>query len=187
MARLIYSAITSVDGFIEDEAGKFGWAEPDEEVHRFFNDLERSVGTHLFGRGMYETMKVWDSMADDPSLPEYVLDFAQAWMANDKIVYSRTLEQVNTVRTRIEREFEADAVRRLKDDSEHDLAVGGAGIASAAFAAELVDDVFLFLAPVIVGGGKQALPSGVHLDLELVDQRGFSGSMVFLHYRAREG
>jgi dihydrofolate reductase len=182
-AKLIYTAITSLDGYTEDEDGKFGWAEPCEEVHAFVNDLERPVGTHLYGRRMYETMRVWEN---DPSLAEHspaMRDYAGIWQAADKIVYSRTLDSVSTAKTRIEREFDVDEVRLLKAAAGRDLAIGGATLASEAFRAGLVDDCHLLLAPVLVGGGKRALPEGVRLDLELVDERSFDNGMVYLHYR----
>jgi dihydrofolate reductase len=183
VAKLIYSAIASLDGYIEDEGGRFDWAEPDEEVHAFVNDLVRPVGTYLYGRRMYETMLGWEA---DPSLAEHspvLRDFAEIWQAADKIVYSRTLESVSTERTRIEREFEADAVGRLKAAAGRDLAVGGAALAAEAFSAGLVDECHLFLAPVLVGGGKRALADAVRLQLELVDERRFGNGVVYLRYR----
>ncbi|SRR6266496_359513 len=184
MAKLIYSAIASLDGYVEDEDGKFDWAAPDEEVHAFVNDLERPVGTYLFGRRMYETMAGWET---DPSLAEHspvTRDFAAIWQAAQKIVYSRTLEAVSTTRTRIEREFDPDAVRQEKEAAGRDLTVGGAALAAQAFRAGLVDELHLFLTPVLVGGGKHALPEGVSLKLELLDERRFRGGAVFLRYRS---
>jgi dihydrofolate reductase len=180
-AKLIYSAITSLDGYVADEDGNFDWAAPDEEVHRFVNDLERPVGTYLYGRGMYETMAVWDD-------PETVWrpvsqDFADIWRAADKVVYSTTLGTASTARTRVERDFDADAVRRMKASAASDISVGGAGLAAHALAAGLVDELHLFLVPVIVGGGKQALPDNVRVNLELLDERRFAGGVVHLHYR----
>ena len=182
MAKLTYSAIASLDGYIEDEDGKFDWAEPDEEVHAFVNELERPVGTHLYGRRLYETLAAWETMplADQPP---YIHDFAQIWQAADKIVYSKTLENASTARTRIERDFDPEAVRRLKATAERDLIVGGPALAAHAFRAGLVDEVHLLLAPVVVGGGKSALPDGVRLKLELLDERRFRGGMVHVHYR----
>ena len=185
MAKLIYSAITSLDGYIEDEDGKFDWAVPDEEVHTFINDLERPVGTYLYGRRMYETMVGWET---DPTLAaqsQLMQDFAQIWQAADKIVYSRTLETVSTGRTRIERDFDPEAVRQMKASAERDLTVGGPGLAAHAFGAGLVDECRLFVAPIVVGGGKQSLPNDVRLKLELVDERRFGNGMVQLHYRTR--
>jgi dihydrofolate reductase len=184
MARLIYTAIASLDGYVEDREGKFDWAEPDEEVHAFVNDLERPVGTYLYGRRMYETMAVWET---DPIFAEHspvTRDFAEIWKAADKIVYSRTLETPFTARTRIERDFDADAVRRIKAASGSDLTVAGAELAASAFRAGLVDECRLLLAPVLVGGGKRALPEDVRLKLDLLDERRFGSGMVFLRYRA---
>jgi dihydrofolate reductase len=183
MAKLIYSAIASLDGYIEDEDGGFGWAEPGEEVHAFMNDLERTVGTHLYGRRLYETMAGWET---DPSLAEQspvMRDFAEIWQAAEKIVYSRTLEAVSTTRTRIEREFDPNAVLHLKEAAGSDLLVGGAALAAEAFRAGLVDECHLVFAPVLVGGGKHALPDGVRLKLELQDERRFGNGMVYLRYR----
>jgi dihydrofolate reductase len=185
MANLIYSAIASVDGYVADEEGKFDWAAPDAEVHAFVNDLERPVGTYLYGRRMYETMAGWET---DPALAarsEPILqDFAAIWQAAEKVVYSRTLERAATRRTRIEREFDPEAVRRMKAAAGSDLAVGGAELAAHAFRAGLVDECHLFVAPVIVGGGKRALPDDVRLDLELLDERRFAAGMVYLRYGA---
>ena len=182
MADLIYAALASLDGYVEDEDGKFDWAEPDEEVHSFVNDLEREVGTYLYGRRMYETMAVWETMPLDEH-PGYIRDYAELWRDTDKIVYSRTLDAPSTSRTRIERDFDADAVRRLKDEAERDLAVGGAELAAQALRAGLVDELHLLLAPVVVGGGKRALPDDVRLPLELVGERRFDSGFVHLHYR----
>jgi dihydrofolate reductase len=184
MAKLIYSAIASLDGYVEDEDGKFDWAEPDQEVHAFLNDLERPVRTYLYGRRLYETMAGWET---DPSLAEHspvMRDFAAIWQAAEKIVYSRTLAAVSTTRTRIEREFHPDAVRQEKEAAGSDLIVGGAGLAAEAFRAGLVDELHLFLTPVLVGGGKHALPEGLNLKLELLDERRFRSGTVFLRYRS---
>jgi dihydrofolate reductase len=186
MRKLIYSALTSLDGYTADEDGNFDWAVPDEEVHAFINDLERSAGIYLYGRRMYEVMVGWET---DPSLAEHSplsRDFAEIWQAADKIVYSRTLENVSTARTRIEREFDPDAVRRMKAEAATDMGLGGHELAEHAFKAGLVDECHLFLAPIVVGGGKQSLPSNVRLNLELLDERRFGNGMVFLHYRARD-
>jgi dihydrofolate reductase len=185
MAKLIYSAIASLDGYIEDADGRFGWAEPDEEVHRFVNDLDRSAGTYLYGRRMYEMMVGWET---DPSLAavsEEMRDFAEIWQAADKVVYSTTLAEVTTRRTRIERTFDVDAVRVIKDGASDDVMIGGASLAGHAFAAGLVDECQLFLSPVIVGGGKRALPDGVYLELELFGERRFAGGVVYLNYRVK--
>jgi dihydrofolate reductase len=185
MAKLIYSAvIMSLDGYIADEDGKFGWAEPDEEVHTFVNDLERPVGIFLLGRRMYEVLVYWDTI-DLADQPPYIQDFAEIWRAADKIIYSRTLETVTSARTRLERDFEPDAVRRLKEETARDIAVGGAKLAARAFEAGLVDECHVFLVPILVGGGTKALPDGVRLQLELMDERRFENGMVYLGYRAR--
>ena len=184
MADLIYAALASLDGYVEDEDGQFDWAEPDEDVHSFVNDLEREVGTYLYGRRLYETMAVWETMPLDEQ-PGYIRDYAELWRDSDKIVYSRTLDGPSTSRTRIERDFDADAVRRLKDDAERDLAVGGAELAAQALRAGLVDELHLLLAPVVVGGGKRALPDDVRLPLELAGERRFANGVVHLHYRTR--
>jgi dihydrofolate reductase len=183
MAKLIYGALASLDGYVADKEGRFGWAEPDEEVHTFVNDLERAVGTHLYGRRMYEVLVAWEnlSLADQPA---YIRDFAEIWRAADKIVYSRTLEKVSSARTKLEREFDPDAVRRLKAEASRDLAVGGPGLAAEAFKAGLVDEVHLYLAPIVVGGGLAALPDDVRLKLQLLDERRFGNGMVHLSYRA---
>ena len=181
MASLIYSAIASLDGYIADADGRFDWAEPDEEVHSFINDLERSVGTHLLGRRMYEVLAYWD---DPPALdeqPSIVQEFAEIWQAADKVVYSRTLETARTGRTRIEREFDPEAVRRMKHDGV--VSIGGPELAGHAIRAGLVDELQLLLSPILVGGGTAALPDGVRLELELVEERRFGNGVVFLRYR----
>ena len=185
MAKLTYAAITSLDGFIEDAEGGFGWAEPDAEVHAFVNDLERPVGTHLYGRRMYETMAVWQTIGDEPGLSAAEADYANVWRGLDKVVYSRTLDAVSTPRTRLEREFDPEAVRRLKEAADRDLSVSGPGLAQHAFRAGLVDEVHLFVLPVVVGGGKPGLPRGVRVDLELLDERRFGSGVVHLHHRTR--
>ena len=185
MSRLIYSAIASLDGYIADEDGNFDWAVPDEEVHGFINDLDRQVGTYLYGHRMYETMAGWET---DPTLPEQsplMRDFAEIWQAADKIVYSRTLEAVSTARTRIERNFDPEAVRKMKASAGRDMIIGGADLAARAFEAGLVDECHLFVAPIVVGGGKRSLPDGVRVKFELLDERRFEGGMVYLHYRTR--
>jgi dihydrofolate reductase len=188
MAKLIYTALASLDGFIEDERGRFDWAEPDEEVHLFVNDLERRIGAYLYGRRLYEVMAIWETLplADQPA---HIRDYAEIWRAAEKIVYSTTLRSVSTPRTRLERDFDVDAVRRLKAADQHDLAVGGAELAAHAFRAGLVDELHLLLAPVTVGGGKQSLPDDVRLRLELLDERRFENGVVHLHYAmaGREG
>jgi dihydrofolate reductase len=183
MAMLIYSAITSLDGYVADEAGKFDWAEPDEEVHRLVNDLERPVGTYLYGRRMYEVMTYWETAHALPDQPPFVRDFAEIWQGADKIVYSKTLETAATARTRIERDFDPETVRQLKASAERDMTVGGPDLAAQAIRAGLVDELQLFVAPVVVGGGNQSLPDGVRLKLELLDERRFESGVVYLRYR----
>jgi len=187
MAHLIYSAISSLDGYIEDADGNFDWAMPDEEMHKFANDLERGAGTHLYGRRMYETLMVWET---DPNLAAespLMRDFAEIWQAANKIVYSRTLEAVSTRKTQIERNFDPEAIRQLKEASEHEILIGGADLAAHAFRAGLIDEYHLFLTPIIVGGGKPSLPDNVRLELELLEERRFGNGMVFLRYRVRQG
>ena len=185
MAKLIYSAITSLDGYVADEDGNFDWAAPDEEVHRFVNDLERPVGTYLYGRRMYEVMVAWESMHTVPDQPPSVRDYARIWRAADKIVYSRTLETVSSARTRIERDFDPAAVRQMKASAERDLTVGGPELAARAIKAGVVDEYHLFLAPIVVGDGNPSFPNNVRLMLELVNERRFGNGMVHLHYRSR--
>ena len=185
IAKLIYSAIASLDGYVEDEDGTFDWAIPDEEVHAFINDLDRPVGTYLYGRRMYETMAGWETdhtLADRSPL---MRDFAEIWRASDKVVYSKTLEAVSTARTRIERNFDPEAVRQMKALAGRDLNVGGPDLAAQAFKAGLVDECHLFVAPMVVGGGKRSLPDNVRLKLELLDERRFGSGMVYLYYRTR--
>ncbi len=184
MARLTYLAIASLDGYIEDETGGFGWAAPDDEVHAFVNDLERDVGTYLYGRRMYETMMFWETASSGDDQPEVMRDFAEIWRAADKVVYSKSLESASTARTRVERDFDPEAVRQLKASAQRDIGVGGPELAAHAFRAGLVDECHLFLVPIVVGGGKPALPDGVRLELELLDERRFGNGTVFLRYRA---
>lgn len=181
MARLIYSAVASLDGYIADADGHFDWSAPDEEVHGFLNELDRPIGTYLLGRRMYEVLVYWETVPTEDAAPA-IRDFAGLWRAADKIVYSRTLETVSTARTRIERSFDVDAVRGLKASSEHDLSVGGPTLAAAALRAGLVDEVQLYLNPIVVGGGLAALPSDVRLPLSLQDERRFGNGVVFLRY-----
>jgi dihydrofolate reductase len=185
MAKLIYLMIASLDGYVADEEGNFDWAAPDEEVHAFINDLDRPVGTYLYGRRMYETMAGWET---DPTLADQsplMRDFAEIWQAADKIVYSKTLETVSTAKTRIERDFDPEAVRQMKALAGRDLIVGGPELAAQAFKAGLVEECHLFVAPMVVGGGKRSLPKDVRLKLELLDERSFASGMVYLHYRTR--
>ncbi|MEV0703259.1 dihydrofolate reductase family protein [Saccharopolyspora sp. NPDC050389] len=185
MANLIYSAIASLDGYIADEDGNFDWAEPDEEVHAFVNDLERSVGTFLLGRRTYELMIAWEDEDSFAGQPQVMQDFAQIWRASEKVVYSTTLDEASTARTRIERAFDPEAVRRLKESAERDITVGGPGLAEHALRAGLVDEYRLFVVPVVIGGGTLALPGGVRLGLELLDERRFAGGVVHLRYRVK--
>jgi dihydrofolate reductase len=182
MPKLIYAAIASLDGYVEDEEGRFDWAMPDEEVYAFVNDLDRPIGTYLYGRRMYETMVFWETASTEAE-PAVIRDFAGIWRAAEKIVYSRALQTVSSGRTRIEREFDRDAVRRLKQSSGADIAVGGAELAGHAIGAGLVDECHLFLCPIVVGGGKRALPDNVRAQLELLDERRFRNGVVHLHYR----
>ena len=171
MAKLIYSTISSLDGYVADEDGGFDWAAPDEEVHAFVNDLERPIGTYLYGRRMYEVMSVWETMDTEPEESAEVRDYANVWRAADKIVYSTTLTAPSTPRTRIEHNFAADAVRPLKAEATRDISIGGPTLAAHALRAGLVDDCQFFLNPVVVGGGTPSLPAGLHLRLELLEQR----------------
>jgi len=184
VARLIYSAIASLDGYTADEAGNFDWAAPDAELHAFVNDLERDVGTHLYGRRMYETMAVWETM-DVSAEPEVMRDYAGIWRAADKVVYSRTLAAPSTPRTRIERAFDPEAVRRMKRTAGRDISVGGPSLAAHALRAGIVDEIQLFLVPAVVGGGTRALPDGLRADLDLLDERRFAGGAVYLRYQSR--
>jgi dihydrofolate reductase len=182
MVKLVYSAITSLDGYVADEDGNFDWAAPDDEVHAFVNDLERPVGTYLYGRGMYETMVVWETM-DLAGRPPVVADFARLWCAADKIVYSKTLETVTAAKTQLEREFDPAAIRQMKATVGRDITVGGPRLAAQAIRAGLVDELNLFVTPVVVGGGTPALPGKVRLKLDLLGERRFGSGVVHLHYR----
>jgi dihydrofolate reductase len=184
VATLSYSVLASLDGYVEDPSGRFDWAAPDAEVHVFVNELERPVGTHLYGRRMYETMRYWEDPPGLAEAPPHIQDYAAIWRAAEKVVYSRTLQAAPTARTRVEREFDPEAVRRLKAEASGELSIGGAELAGEAIAAGLVDELHLFLFPVLVGGGKRALPDGVRAELELVDERRFAGGTVYLQYRA---
>lgn len=181
MAKLIYAGIMSLDGYTADAEGKFDWSMPDEEVHGFVNQLERPVGTYLYGRRMYQVMAAWEDMSLSQQ-PPVVRDYARIWRAADKIVYSTSLEGPSTARTRIEREFDAGAIRALKEESERDMSIGGTTLAAQAIKAGLVDEFRLFLTPVVVGGGKQYLPDGVGMTLELLDERRFGNGVVYLRY-----
>ena len=183
MGKLIYSAITSLDGYVEDEDGTFDWAAPDDEVFAFVNDLERPIGTYLYGRRMYETMAGWESDEFIGDRQPVMVDFAEIWRAADKVVFSRTLESVTTARTRIETTFDPRMIQEMKSSAARDLTVAGAELASLAFGAGLIDECHLFLNPILVGGGKQALPSGVRARLELLGEGRFVNGVVHLHYR----
>jgi dihydrofolate reductase len=185
MAKLVYAALASLDGYIEDDQGRFDWAVPDEQVHAFVNDLQRPIGTHLYGRRMYETMVFWETVASESDEPAVFTDYARIWQAAQKVVYSRTLSAVASAKTRIEDEFDADAVRQLKQSSGTDLAIGGAELAGLAFKAGLVDELHLFLFPIVLGGGKPALSEGVQAPLELIDERRFDSGVIHLHYAVR--
>jgi dihydrofolate reductase len=181
VAKLIYAAIASLDGFVADEDGRFDWAEPDEEVHTFVNDLGRSVDTYLYGRRLYEVMVAWDAPEAVAGQPAYIHEFAEMWQAADKIVYSTTLTTVSTARTRIERDFDPETVRQLKASAEADISVGGADLAAHALRAGLVDECHVFVAPAVVGGGTPLFPN-VRAMLELVDERRFNNGTVHLRY-----
>lgn len=183
MAKLIYTTITSLDGYIEDREGSFDWSTPDDEVHSCINNLERSIGTYLLGRKLYEVMKVWDQFYGQPDHAHVVRDYANIWHMVQKVVFSTTLDQTDAAKTRIERTFDPDAIRRLKAESREDLSVGGANLAGQALKAGLVDEIHLFVSPVIVGGGKRALPGNLATRLELAGQRHFGNGVVHLHYR----
>ena len=185
MAELIYSAIASLDGYVADQDGNFDWAAPGEEVHAFINDLERPVGTYLYGRRMYETLAVWETEPTAPRATPAERDFAEIWRAADKIVYSTTLGTASTARTRIERRFDPDSVRQIKAAAQRDLTIGGPNLAGQAIQAGLVDELQLYLVPIVVGGGTRALPDGVRVPLELIDERRFSGGTVYVRFRLR--
>ena len=185
MGKLIYAANTSLDGYLEDETGSFDWSVPDEEVHAFWNEHERRIGTSLYGRRMYETMRIWDSDDWLRTEPAVVREYAGIWRDADKVVYSSTLEEVSTARTRIERQFEPEAVRRLKETSDSDLSIGGATLGAEALRHGLVDECVLLLCPVLVGGGKPALPRGIRLDLELLDHRRFGNGVIYVRHAVR--
>ncbi len=183
MARLLYMAITSLDGYVADEKGNYDWAMPDDEVFGFVNDFERPVGTYLYGRRLYQEMTGWETAHTQAGQSSLVLDFARIWQAADKIVYSGSLETVSTARTRLERDFDPGSVRQVKARAARDITVGGPALAAEAIKAGLVDECHLIICPVVVGGGKKALPGGVRLQLQLLDERRFSGGVVHLRYR----
>ncbi|MEU7330342.1 dihydrofolate reductase family protein [Streptomyces parvus] len=186
MAKLIYSMITSLDGYAEAAEGGLGTGAEDPEVHTFVNDLFRPVGTYLYGRHMYETMVYWETALDEPDQPPHIAQYARDWQAAEKVVYSTTLDAVSSAKTRIERSFDPDAVRRLKDEADADLTVDGPNLAAQAIAAGLVDEYHLFITTSVVGGGKRFFPDGIRLDLELVEERAFAASgLIYARYRTR--
>jgi dihydrofolate reductase len=182
VARLVYSVLASVDGYVADASGNFDWAAPSPEVHAYVNELEREVGTYLYGRRMYETMRAWETMADGPPV---VVEYGEIWRKAEKIVYSGTLETASSARTRIEREFDPEAVRQLKQRSDRDLSVGGPALAALAFGAGLVDDCHLFVVPVVIGNGNKAFAEGTSASFELLDESRFENGVVHLHYGVR--
>jgi dihydrofolate reductase len=184
VAKLIYVAIASLDGYVADRSGRWDWSEPDEEVHAFVNDLSREIATFLLGRRMYEVLVAWETM-DTRDQPAVIGDFANIWRSADKIVYSRSLREPSSVRTRIEREFDPEAVRRMKAEEGGGLSVAGPELAAQAIAAGLVDELHLFLSPVVVGGGASALPDDVFVQLDLLEERRFGNGTVYLRYDIR--
>ena len=185
MAQLIYTAITSLDGYVADAEGNFDWSAPDEDVHRFVNDLERPIGTHLYGRRMYEVMRYWETTPTGNDEPSAEQEYAKIWQTADKIVYSKSLEQVSSARTSIQREFDPEAIQQLKAAAARDISVSGHALAAQALRLGLVDECHLFLSPIVVGGGNPALPDNVRLGLELLDERRFGNGVVHLHYRVK--
>ena len=185
MPSLIYLTNVSLDGYIEDASGRFDWSVPDEELHQFFNDLTRPIGTFLYGRRLYDSMAVWETDPGFAADNAVTAEFAEVWQAADKVVYSTTLDAPRTTRTRLERTFDPAAVRDLKAAATRDLTVGGANLAGQALRADLVDEVQLVVHPVVVGGGKPALPDGVRADLTLLEERRFAGGHVYLRYGVR--
>jgi dihydrofolate reductase len=185
MASLIYSAITSLDGYVADEEGNFDWAAPDEEVHAFVNDLERPIGTYLYGRRMYEVMTYWETAQAVAGQPPFALDYAEIWQAADKVVFSTTLVTASSARTRIERDFDPEKIRDMKASASRDLSVGGPGLAARAIESGLVDEFLRFITPIVVGGGTRWLPDGVRVELELADEHRFDRGVVFLRYRTK--
>jgi dihydrofolate reductase len=184
VAHLIYSAITSLDGYTADENGNFDWAAPDKELHEFVNDLERPIGTHLYGRRMYEVMLYWETAHNLDGQPPFIIDFAEIWQAAEKVVYSTTLKTASSAKTRIEHTFDPGAVGQMKVSAERDISVGGPELAAQAISAGLVDELRLFVTPIVVGGGNRALPNNVRVELKLLDEHRFGNGMVYLRYRA---
>ena len=187
MGKLIYSMITSLDGYVSDSDGNFGWGAPEQESHDFINEYSKSIGTYLYGRRMYETMVYWETAHTQPDAPPFIADYAHAWQTTDKIVYSTTLDEVASERTRIERTFEPEAIRKLKAESNLDLTVDGPQLAAQAIRAGLVDEIHPIIGPAIVGGGHRFLPDGVRVDLELLDERHFANGVVYLRYGVKDG
>ncbi len=185
MAKLIYFAICSLDGYVADKDGNFSWARPDDELHSFINDIERPIGTYLLGRRMYETMVFWETAEVTPDQCEPASDYAGIWRAAEKVVFSRSLDQVSSAKTRIERDFDAESIRRLKAEADSDISIGGPELAGEAIRAGLVDEYHLWINPIVVGGGNAALPSDARVELELLEQRRFDSGVIHLHYRAR--
>ncbi|WP_127481170.1 dihydrofolate reductase family protein [Nocardioides pantholopis] len=184
MGKLIYSMITSLDGYAEAAEGDLGFgAADDEEVHTFIDEHFQDVGTYLYGRRMYETMVFWETAHTDPDVPPHILQYARGWQAAEKIVYSTTLKSASSAKTRIERTFDPDAVRELKAKAEHDLTVDGPNLAAQAIAAGLVDEYHLFTTTTVVGGGKRFFPDGVRLELGLVEERAFHSGLIYARYR----
>jgi dihydrofolate reductase len=185
MAKLIYSGITSLDGYVVDADGNYDWAAPDAEVHAFVNELERSVGTYLYGRRMYEVMRYWETALEQADQRAVEEEYARIWQAADKVVYSGTLTAVDSARTRLERTFEPERVRDLKASTAADLGVGGPHLAADALRAGLVDEVWQIVAPTVVGGGTAMFPDGLRMGLELLDERRFASGFVYLRYAVR--
>jgi dihydrofolate reductase len=183
MANLIFVANTSLDGYTEDKDGKFDWTEPSDELFKFVTNVVRAARTHLYGRRMYETMMVWETDPNLAAASPLMRDFADIWQAANKIVYSRTLETISTRKTQLEQMFDPEAIRQLKATGEHDILIGGPELAAHAFRAGLIDECHLFLIPILVGGGKPALPDNVRLGLELLTERRFRNGAVYLRYR----
>ena len=184
MAKLTYLMLASLDGYVADEDGTFEWAEPDEDVHTFVTELDRAVGTHLYGRRMYEVLVAWETLPLDDQ-PSYVREFAEIWRSADKVVYSSSLQAVSSARTRIERTFDPEAIRAMKASSERDLGIGGPNLAAEAFRAGLIDETHLFLAPIAVGSGTPVFPRDVRVELELLDERRFDSGFVYLRHRTK--
>jgi dihydrofolate reductase len=185
MVKLIYFMPMSLDGFIAGETDSMDWSAPSEEVSVFINDRHRPIGTYLYGRKEYETMMDWETPDVIPGLTPAMMDFGRIWQAADKIVYSRSLENVSTPKTRLEREFDPQAVRDLKAQLPHDITVAGPHLAAQAIRAGLVDEYQLLVVPVLLGAGKRVLPSNVGVKLDLLDERRFGNGWVYLRYHTR--